>query len=85
MAGKADVVDKIADLTGMPKTRVAMVYDHMFELMGDALKDGDKVSVPNFGTFPCRSVRRARDATRRPARRSRSRRRRASSSRSPRP
>jgi DNA-binding protein HU-beta len=51
MAGKADIVDKIADLTGMPKTRVAMVYDHMFDLLGDALKAGDKVSVPNFGTF----------------------------------
>jgi alanine racemase len=41
MAGKADIVDKIADLTGMPKTRVAMVYDHMFDLLGDALKAAD--------------------------------------------
>lgn len=51
MAGKADLVDKIADLTGLPKTRVAMVYDHVFESIGESLKDGDKVSVPNFGTF----------------------------------
>ena len=43
MAGKADLVDKIADLTGLPKTRVAMVYDHVFESIGEALKDGDKV------------------------------------------
>ena len=51
MAGKADLVDKIADLTGLPKTRVAMVYDHVFESIGESHKDGDKVSVPNFGTF----------------------------------
>jgi DNA-binding protein HU-beta len=51
MAGKADLVDRIAELTGIPKTRVAMVYDTIFELMGEALQDGDKVTVPNFGTF----------------------------------
>ena len=51
MAGKADVVDRIAELTGIPKTRVAMCYDTMFELMAEGLADGDKVAVPNFGTF----------------------------------
>ena len=51
MAGKADLVDRIAELTGFPKTRVAMVYDTIFELMGEALAEGDKVAVPNFGTF----------------------------------
>ena len=51
MAGKADIVDRIAELTGMPKTRVALCYDTLFELMGEALSKGDKVAVPNFGTF----------------------------------
>jgi DNA-binding protein HU-beta len=51
MAGKAEVVDRIADLTGIPKTRVALCYDMVFELFGDALAEGDKVTVPNFGTF----------------------------------
>lgn len=51
MAGKADLVDRIADLTGFPKTQVAMCYDLVFELTGDALAEGDKVTVPNFGTF----------------------------------
>lgn len=51
MAGKAELVDKIAELTGLPKTRVANVYDNVFEIMGESLKSGDKVSVPNFGTF----------------------------------
>ena len=51
MAGKAELVDKIADLTGLPKTKVASVYDEMFDFIGDALAKGDKVSVPGFGTF----------------------------------
>lgn len=51
MAGKADVVDRIAELTGIPKTRVAMCYDTLFELLAEGLSKGDKVAVPNFGTF----------------------------------
>jgi DNA-binding protein HU-beta len=51
MAGKADLVDRIAELTGIPKTRVALCYDTLFELIGEALAEGDKVAVPNFGTF----------------------------------
>jgi len=51
MAGKADLVDRIAELTGIPKTRVALCYDTLFELMIEALAEGDKVAVPNFGTF----------------------------------
>ena len=51
MAGKADYVDRIAELTGIPKTRVAMTFDTLFELMGESLSGGDKVAIPNFGTF----------------------------------
>jgi DNA-binding protein HU-beta len=51
MAGKADLVDQIAELTGIPKTRVALCYDMVFEMIGDALAEGDKVAVPNFGSF----------------------------------
>jgi len=51
MAGKAELVEQIAELTGIPKTHVAMVYDNIFELAGEALAEGDKVTVPNFGTF----------------------------------
>lgn len=51
MAGKADLVDRIAVLTGIPKTHIAMVFDSIFELTGEALAEGEKVTVPNFGTF----------------------------------
>ncbi len=51
MAGKADMVNSIHELTGIDKTKVAMVYDTMFDEIGKTLAGGDKVSVPNFGTF----------------------------------
>lgn len=51
MAGKADMVNSISELTGIDKTKVAMVYDTMFDEIGKNLAGGDKVSVPSFGTF----------------------------------
>jgi DNA-binding protein HU-beta len=51
MAGKADMVNRIHELTNITKTDVAMVYDEIFSQIGEALAAGDKVSVPNFGTF----------------------------------
>ena len=51
MAGKAEIVDRVAELTGYPKTQVAMTYDLLFELVSEALAGNDKVTIPNFGTF----------------------------------
>ncbi len=51
MAGKADMVNRIHELTNITKTDVAMVYDEIFSQIGETLAGGDKVSVPNFGTF----------------------------------
>jgi DNA-binding protein HU-beta len=51
MAGKAELVERVAELTGYPKTQVAMTYDLLFELMTEALGAGEKITVPNFGTF----------------------------------
>jgi DNA-binding protein HU-beta len=51
MAGKAEIVDRIAELTGFPKTRVALTFDTLFELVSEQLANGDKVTVPSFGTF----------------------------------
>mgnify|MGYP001812606632 CR=1 FL=1 len=51
MAGKAELVERVAELTGYPKTQVAMTYDLLFELMTEALAADEKITVPNFGTF----------------------------------
>jgi NAD+ kinase len=37
MAGKAEIINRIVELTGYPRTRVAMVYDTIFELVGEEL------------------------------------------------
>lgn len=59
MPGKGELVDHIVMLTGLPKTQVALCYDTLFELMAEALAAGEKVTVPNFGSFQL-SVRPAR-------------------------
>ena len=51
MIGKGDIVERVAELTGYPKTRVALVYETIFELMAEALASGEQVSVPGFGGF----------------------------------
>jgi DNA-binding protein HU-beta len=51
MPGKGELVDQIVLLTGLPKTQVALSYDTLFELMAEALARGEKVTVPNFGSF----------------------------------
>ena len=84
MAGKAELVERVAELTGYPKTQVAMTYDLLFELVSEALAENDKVTVPNFGTFQISSGRRESVETRRPARRSRFRRRKVFVSKFPR-
>ena len=40
MAGKAELVEKITELTGGPKTRVSICYDTLFELMAESLAKG---------------------------------------------
>jgi len=51
MAGKAEIVNRITELTGYPRTRVALVYDTIFELIAEELAEGETVSIPSFGSF----------------------------------
>ena len=43
---KKEFVEKYADKTGMRKKDAAKAVDAFFEVMGDALKEGDKVVFP---------------------------------------
>ncbi len=63
MPGKGEIVDRVAELTGYPKARVALVYETIFELMSEALAAGEAVSVPGFGAFHVseRAARRGRN------------------------
>jgi nucleoid DNA-binding protein len=48
---KADLVDQIADRTGLTKKDVADTVDSFLNAVGDALKRGQHIEIRGFGTF----------------------------------
>jgi DNA-binding protein HU-beta len=51
MAGKADIVDKIADTASLTKKQAAEAFDAVFDNIVKQLKKGERVQVPGFGSF----------------------------------
>ena len=52
MAGKADIVDRIADnVDGMTKKQAAEAFDCVLDTITGYLKNGDRVQLPGFGSF----------------------------------
>ncbi len=60
---KADLVDQVAEDTGMRKKDVKTVVDTVIDHVSKHLNDGDKVQLTGFGTFEVRE-RRARTGVR---------------------
>jgi DNA-binding protein HU-beta len=52
---KADLVNKVAEKSGLKKKEAEMAVNSVFECIEDALREGDKVQVIGFGTFETRS------------------------------
>tara|TARA_A100001037_G_scaffold293028_1_gene309102 strand:+ start:876 stop:1178 length:303 start_codon:yes stop_codon:yes gene_type:complete len=48
---KADIVNRIADATGLTKTDTATVLEGFLASVVDALKAGDHIQIRGFGTF----------------------------------
>ena len=48
---KADLVNRMADASGISKADATKALDACLEGIVDALKQGDKVTLVNFGTF----------------------------------
>lgn len=48
---KQDLVNAIADKAGLTKVKAAESLDATIAAIKASLKKGDKVSLPNFGTF----------------------------------
>lgn len=48
---KADLVNSMADSAGISKAHAAKALDGCLDAIVDALKDGQKVTLVNFGTF----------------------------------
>lgn len=58
---KAELIDAVARATGESKRTVAAVVDEFVTTVQKAVKKGDKVTLPGFGTFE-RRARKARTA-----------------------
>ncbi|MFO8004251.1 HU family DNA-binding protein [Thioalkalivibrio sp.] len=62
---KSELIEAIADKADVPKAQASRVLDAMASVVGDALAEGNQVSLVGFGTFlvrerPARSGRNPR-------------------------
>ncbi|MGE5237019.1 MAG: HU family DNA-binding protein [Acidobacteriota bacterium] len=65
MAGKSELVERIAFETGMPKAHAARAIEVMVDALVDWLQSGERVAIPGLGSFytserPAREVRNPR-------------------------
>ena len=51
MAGKADVIDAIAEQAGISKKEAAAAFDAFVSYISEACQRGERCSVPGLGTF----------------------------------
>ena len=60
---KADLVEKIAEKTGLTRTDVAVIVDGFLDAIKQAMKEGNNIEIRGFGTFKIkpRKARKARN------------------------
>ena len=58
---KADIVERISATTGLTKKDTAMVINRFFEVVTEALSQGNNIEIRGFGSFKVKN-RRARKA-----------------------
>jgi len=58
---KADIVERISATTGLTKKDTAMVVNRFFEVVTEALAQGNNIEIRGFGSFKVKN-RRARKA-----------------------
>lgn len=51
---KADIVNRVADLTDVPRVKAAQAVDTIIAAMKDALGDGKRIELRGFGVFQVR-------------------------------
>jgi DNA-binding protein HU-beta len=51
---KTELINKVAELSELTKKDATKAVDAVFEAIGDALKEGDKVQIIGFGNFEVR-------------------------------
>ena len=55
---KADIVDRVAEVSNVPRTKAALAVDTIFRAMKGALKDGKRIELRGFGVFQVRDRKR---------------------------
>jgi nucleoid DNA-binding protein len=58
---KADLVERVAEKTGLTRTDVAVVVDSLLDVIKKSLESGHNIEIRGFGTFKIK-VRKARKA-----------------------
>ena len=48
---KSELIDAVADKSGVSKADASKTVDAFFEVLTNAVKSGDKVAWPGFGSF----------------------------------
>jgi DNA-binding protein HU-beta len=48
---KLDIVNQVADKTGVPKTKAEVAVEALFEAMKNALQRGERIELRGFGVF----------------------------------
>jgi DNA-binding protein HU-beta len=51
---KADIVNRVADATDVPRVKAAQAVDTIIEAMRDALAEGKRIELRGFGVFQVR-------------------------------
>lgn len=51
---KADIVDRVADATDVPRVKAAQAVDTIIEAMRQALAEGKRIELRGFGVFQVR-------------------------------
>ena len=54
---KAEIVERVATQTQLPKQQAAEIVEVFVQCIMDALRAGDKVELRGFGSFRCRHQR----------------------------
>jgi len=52
---KIDIVDKVYEKVGFPKSEVAKIVETIFDIIKETLQREDKIMVSGFGNFAIRS------------------------------
>jgi len=58
---KADLVEKVAEKTGLTRTDVAVVVDGLLDTIKSSMEEGNNIELRGFGTFKIKT-RKARKA-----------------------